>query len=197
MIMNKLRIFLVFIFVIACSSGYSSEDKSGDDFLKSLEVLRENMGSLRVGGEVPKIDSYQARFQAASKVSKISFPAIFQLWICGDEKQEDFFELIWWKKRNDNKLDRMLVVALYKCMTVEPVASKPNFIKNATRFEDVERVERNEEITYIINNRQCISGILAGIISNIPENIRTKKISDLLKMYSMTSKSDVNPTSQP
>jgi hypothetical protein len=88
-----------------------------------------------------------------------SVPAMFGLWL--REDRQSFLELTWWKKRDNDRVSRAFVIALYYCAQVEPVSWLPAFDAHFDRFAEREKTQRSDEFAFVMAHRSAIAEKLA------------------------------------
>lgn len=114
---------------------------------KSVSPLEE-LSSLRVPIELSSADVGEARIEARHKDKSSAFAAVALLLSAGD--QDDYLELLWWRSEHANV--RALIVAAFKCRTLENREGVPAFEAFAKRFQAQEADQRLTETQLVQTN---------------------------------------------
>ena len=127
------------------------------DFYSQVKALH----GLRLSTNPSSAEIGASFLSAASGEPAISFPALLQLWVCG---QDQAVELQWWKKRD--RATRMLVISLEYCVKSEVLSNAPGFDSGAQRFAEAERAERLEELAFVNERLPSIAATLEKILES-------------------------------
>ena len=100
--------------------------------------------------------------------SDVAVPAILEMLIRGKHD----IELFWWKQ--ENRVTRCFVLALYLCATSERVCWIPEFDLYIERFNEEEKQERKEELEFVLMHRSALAGVIASILQK--RNYHSKSI---------------------
>lgn len=165
-----------------CSLAHAQQMPNG--FVAVMKSL-EQSESLKVEAFPTIIELETWKAEAGETDASVAIPALVRLWVAGNH--ESFIELEWWKKRENAAFSRMLILALYECLTAEPTSAKPTFGAYAERFAEAEKRARMEEISTLASQRSEIAKSLVVMIKRTPLNVRSKHINRLLMLYEKTA----------
>lgn len=175
---------LILLLGLSLTPLISSAQNNLLEFSRIVEKMASNEDA--VISKAPTDVEIEIWRQEAKEIDPVtSLPALIKLWIIGE--QHYFLQLEWWRKRDNAKPGRMLIVALYECAIAEPVTSKPNFNAFADRFSDVEKQARIDEIAKVVAERTALAKLLASIIRRTDTKFRSKTVNEMLDLYDKTA----------
>jgi hypothetical protein len=120
--------------------------------------------ALTVPSDATPGDIGNARIQSRQKIQEWALESIALL--VTTEQQDDFLELLWWQ--TEHPTVRVMIVAGFKCRTVEDRVGIPSFEAYAARFAKSEEDQRLQEIKYVQEHITELTRLLKRLTSNLP-----------------------------
>ncbi len=148
-------VLIIIFFSMQCDYSESNEPQ---EWQKNFCNRLNEIGSGYLKQSLNKEFMGALEFQASAFDSKISTPAIFEIWL----EESGNVEIYWWK--HEDRSVRCFVMALYLCATDEPVSWVPDFKKYILRFNEKEMNLRSEELEFVLMHRSALAGLIAQCI---------------------------------
>lgn len=171
--------FVLFAALMMLPLSLCAQHKPTDFEAELRRLLTSDAASVTSSPSAGELEIWKA--EAREIDPTVSMPALMRLWIIGG--QQDFILLEWWRKRGNDSMGRMLVVAFFECAITEPTTAKPNFASFADRFAAAEMRERKDEMAFVMANRSKLSRMLAEVVRKTEDKNRSEDVNLMLRLY--------------
>ena len=162
---NRFRALTTILLLLLCVCSFA-ESENSYVIIKEWFSCKNTKKSVN---EAFKQDTAVLKQRANLLDKSDSFSALLTLWIRGEE---EFVRLKWWEK--DDKESRLVITAIILCERIEDDETN-EFIWRAKRFENVESLERINEISFVLSNRKLFATQICRILQAQQQNENLKR----------------------